>query len=294
MSYAPRHAQPKTARRAGRTLTGLTVCTPVLAAGIAFGSPALAATTTTATTPVTTTATTTTATTPVATPAPAKVTQHNPTGYLRPATRTGHHTVKIVGHTRDRDVNTSIPVTISVDHVARKVVMADILRPSTGRHTVFRTSIHIGSGEHKICAYAHNRGPGHSRRIGCFTVAADVSGKNAAIARLAARYVGARYVYGGASPSGFDCSGLVKYVYRRAAHIDVAHSAETQMQRSHHISRARAKAGDLVFFYSGSYVYHVGIYAGHNRMWAAATPADGVRHQDIWSSDVSFGSYTHR
>lgn len=126
------------------------------------------------------------------------------------------------------------------------------------------------------------------------TSAAVVRGS--AIATLAAKQVGRRYVEGGASPArGFDCSGLVSWVYQHATGITLPHNAQSQYAKTRRIPASHARRGDLVFFHAANgHVYHVGIYAGHHRMWAAATPRDGVRYQVIWSKAVTYGSVLHR
>lgn len=227
---------------------------------------------------------------------------HNPLGRISSVTRSGP-TATVLGYVRDYDSTLPVKVTISIDSVPNQRIMADQVRTVNGHHTAFRTVIRLSSGAHRVCAYAHNRGPGQNSHLGCIHVPATTpattpgttwESKNRAIAHLAAHYVGARYVHGGTSPrTGFDCSGFVHYVYRAAAKINTIPVAQAERNHAHTISKSRARAGDLVFFYSGSHVYHVGIFAGGNRMWAAATPSEGVRYQSIYSSDVSFGSYTH-
>ncbi len=105
------------------------------------------------------------------------------------------------------------------------------------------------------------------------------------------------YVYGGSSPAtGFDCSGLVKYVY---AHYgkSIPRIAEDQFLRFRRESKRAAWGGDLVFFHvdgdPNSYVYHVAIYEGGNHIVSAVDPAQGIAWQTIWSSDVTFGTITH-
>ena len=105
------------------------------------------------------------------------------------------------------------------------------------------------------------------------------------------------YVYGGSSPStGFDCSGLTSYVYRHYGK-SIPRTAEDQFLHFRRESRSRAWGGDLVFFHvnssPNSYVYHVGIYEGGNRMVSATDPAGGIRWETIYSSDVTFGTLTH-
>jgi len=105
------------------------------------------------------------------------------------------------------------------------------------------------------------------------------------------------YVYGGSSPStGFDCSGLSHYVYGHYGK-SIPRTADDQFRHFRRESRSRAWGGDLVFFHvnsnPNSYVYHVGIYEGDNHMVSAADPAEGIRWQTIYSSDVTFGTLTH-
>ncbi|HEY2298758.1 MAG TPA: NlpC/P60 family protein [Jatrophihabitans sp.] len=125
-------------------------------------------------------------------------------------------------------------------------------------------------------------------------VHADSPGARAV--RVAKRYVGGRYAEGGASPrGGFDCSGYTMYVYRQGRVSSLPHNAEAQrhVRYMHHESRAAARPGDLVFYLSGRSAYHVAVYAGHGYQYAAATPADGVRYQRIWSRDVEFRTDWH-
>ncbi len=79
----------------------------------------------------------------------------------------------------------------------------------------------------------------------------------------ARKFVGVPYSWGGSSPgTGFDCSGLVRYVYDHFG-ISLPHSSYGQMSRGRKVLRKYLKPGDLVFFAGGS---HVGIYIGGNRV----------------------------
>ena len=109
------------------------------------------------------------------------------------------------------------------------------------------------------------------------------------VLRVAARYAGVRYVAGGTTPrSGFDCSGYTRYVYSRLG-ISLPHQSRLQYARTHHITRARAVPGDLVFYYDGGRIHHVAIYAGSNTVWHSPRPGDHVRRERIWTTKILFG-----
>ena len=98
------------------------------------------------------------------------------------------------------------------------------------------------------------------------------------VVAIAARYLGIPYVWGGASPSsGFDCSGLVMYVYAQIG-IGLSHGATDQQHASRPVPLSALQPGDLVFYGSASYSYHVAIYVGGGRTIEAARTGTPVRY----------------
>jgi cell wall-associated NlpC family hydrolase len=94
-------------------------------------------------------------------------------------------------------------------------------------------------------------------------------------AAVALKEVGVPYRWGGASPAGFDCSGLVYWSYGRLG-IRLPHSSYALYDQGRLVARSRMKAGDLLFF---SGLGHVGIYIGRGRMVHA--PHSGSRVQVV-------------
>ena len=105
--------------------------------------------------------------------------------------------------------------------------------------------------------------------------------KREAVAGLAKKQVGKRYVYGATGPSAFDCSGLTQYVYKKAVNKSLPRTTYTQVNKGKKVSLSHLKKGDLLFWGSASAPYHVGIYVGNGQYVHAATPSQGVRKQAI-------------
>jgi len=102
--------------------------------------------------------------------------------------------------------------------------------------------------------------------------------------------VGTPYRYGGNTPdSGFDCSGLVRYVVLRAANVSLPRTTEAMGMRGTALQRSEVASGDLVFFNTtGRPNSHVGIYVGQNRFVHAPSSGGTVRLEDMgkayWAS----------
>ena len=96
------------------------------------------------------------------------------------------------------------------------------------------------------------------------------SNKGAEVVAYAKQFLGCKYVYGGTSPSGFDCSGFTQYVYKHFG-VNLNRTAESQASNGTAVSKSNLKAGDLVIFTS-----HVGIYLGDGTFIHAANAKKGV------------------
>jgi cell wall-associated NlpC family hydrolase len=101
--------------------------------------------------------------------------------------------------------------------------------------------------------------------------------------RIAAEELGVRYRYGGSSPSGFDCSGLVAYVYGRLG-VKLPHNAAAQYAYGRAVDRSHLRPGDLVFFHG---LGHVGVYIGHGRIIHAPHSGERVEIESLGSRSGS-------
>ncbi len=110
------------------------------------------------------------------------------------------------------------------------------------------------------------------------------------IAAIAQQYVGYRYVWGGHSPSGFDCSGFTWFVYKQAGLSIPIHDLWGQLNSGPKIGRADLQPGDLVFWQNtyASGLSHAGIYLGGGRFINAETERAGVQIRSMndpyWSA----------
>ena len=108
------------------------------------------------------------------------------------------------------------------------------------------------------------------------------------VVKIAASKAGTPYAYGASGPGAFDCSGYTSWVYARAGKR-IPRTSSAQAAAAHRVRAADARRGDLVFFTSGGRVYHVGIYAGHNRIWHSPRPGSRVHLERIWTPAHFFG-----
>ena len=129
------------------------------------------------------------------------------------------------------------------------------------------------------CAHGPSRPPGHP------TTTTLTGARKIAVA-TALREVGTPYRYGGDTPHGFDCSGLMEYALAKAG-VALPRTARAQERSGTRIPFSRARAGDLLFyrFRSGDGDLHVGLYLGDGRIVHASS---GARRVEVTRIDKSY------
>lgn len=112
----------------------------------------------------------------------------------------------------------------------------------------------------------------------------DGPADGASVVNSALRFQGVPYRWGGESPDGFDCSGLVQYIFGRHG-VDLPRVAADQARVGTPVATGDLRLGDLVFF--GQPVDHVGIFAGEGKMVVAPKTGDVVKVQTFDPSAVT-------
>ena len=124
--------------------------------------------------------------------------------------------------------------------------------------------------------------------------AGNGSGSGSDLVDFALSLCGVPYSYGGASPSGFDCSGFTMYVYNHFGY-SLPHGATTQMDYGYAVSMSELSPGDLVFFFDPAYAdsgaSHVGIYIGGGQIVHASSGPGYCVKVSSFSGDSSTGNY---
>lgn len=126
---------------------------------------------------------------------------------------------------------------------------------------------------------------GSTGNSGSSTGTAAPSASGAAIVAKTKQYLGVPYVWGGASPSGFDCSGLVYYVLNSVG-ISVPRSLAQQQKLGTYVAKSDLQPGDIVYFQNtyASGISHVGIYVGDGKFIHAPHSGSVVSYADLNSS----------
>ena len=103
------------------------------------------------------------------------------------------------------------------------------------------------------------------------------------VVQIASKYIGTPYVWGGASPGGFDCSGLVQYCYKQIG-INLDRTTWDQVKEGHAVQWGHFQPGDLIFSNfegPGAGATHVVIYAGHGQVIAAPHTGGHVEYESV-------------
>ncbi len=115
--------------------------------------------------------------------------------------------------------------------------------------------------------------------------------------KVALNHRGDPYVYGAAGPGAFDCSGLTEFSFGKAG-LRLPRSAAEQYGFVRHIPKRHLHRGDLMFFHSGGYIYHVAIFlrrhGGH--VWLLHAPHTGtvVQRDPVWTNQWYAGTLRRR
>lgn len=100
------------------------------------------------------------------------------------------------------------------------------------------------------------------------------------IATYAQQFVGYPYVYGGSSPSGFDCSGFMQYVFSQFGY-SINRTATAQLANGYSVAYEDLRPGDIIYFGYGSTASHVGMYIGNGQFVHAENSSTGVVITDL-------------
>ena len=232
-----------------------------------------------------------------AAPADAAAARTSVYGVITKAYQHRNGTVSVSGHAFDRKHrNRTTAVCLTVDGRCIRVIHPHYPSPR------FNRKHHLVNG-HRFAVVVKARRAGapivlrthaaHPKALD----AAWVSTPGSRVVKIARKFVGnTPYTYGGSSPrTGFDCSGYAMYSYRTGKVASLPHNSNAQRYAAHmrSIPQAKARPGDLVFYFSGGSAYHVAIYAGHDMQYSAANESEGIKYQRIWARNITFMTNWH-
>ena len=123
-------------------------------------------------------------------------------------------------------------------------------------------------------------GGGVSNRRGQSGTGGQVSGKGQNLVNTAKKYLGTKYVWGGTSPSGFDCSGLLQYAAAQNG-ISVPRTTYEQIKTGRAVDKSELQPGDFIFFGTSDDPHHVGMYVGNGQYIHAPKTGDVVKISNL-------------
>ena len=158
---------------------------------------------------------------------------------------------------------------------ARQRRLAELARERITRALAARQQAAVLAAQQSAAAtdQAPGAAPGLVGSPAATSIPTTTAGGHPEAATIATRYLGVPYVWGGASPAGFDCSGLVMYVYAQLG-ISLPHYTVSQWNATIPISLSQLEPGDLLFFDG---LGHVGIYIGGGQFVHAPQTGDVVK-----------------
>ncbi|MBR5868268.1 MAG: C40 family peptidase, partial [Clostridia bacterium] len=146
-----------------------------------------------------------------------------------------------------------------------------------------------GSNKNSSGSNKNSSGSGNKKTSSANKQSSAGATKADKVISIAKQYLGVPYVWGGASPKGFDCGGFTKYCFAKIG-INLSHTNQKAYGTT--VKYSELKKGDLVFFSSGSQKYgHVGIYIGGGKFIHASSPGDDVKI-DTLASGYYYTHYT--
>jgi cell wall-associated NlpC family hydrolase len=181
---------------------------------------------------------------------------------------------------------------------ARLTVLPGIVLGTLATLVAAPTGAAQATSHHDATPAAHHHKKHHHKKKHHRPKLGRSAGRELRAMRIAVRQKGKPYVYGASGPRAYDCSGLTSYAFHRAGFRGMPRTAAAQAHFVRHIPRSRMHRGDLIFFTSGSGVYHVGLYAGrvHGRRLVLHAPYPGqrVHTQALWTNGWFPGTLRYR